>query len=65
MTRPLEQPLCSKKKQRPDTTVKTAASQAVIKKGKHDMPHYGQTNGQLMTVPLVSYAEVVRSTCMQ
>ncbi len=29
------------------------------------MPHYGQTNGQLMTVPLVSYAEAVRSTCMQ
>ena len=53
------------KKQRPYPTVKTAASQAVIKKGKHDMPHYGQTNGQLMTVPLVSYAEVVRSTCMQ
>ena len=53
------------KKQRPYPTVKTAASQAVIKKGKHDMPHYGQTTGQLMTVPLVSYAEVVRSTCMQ
>lgn len=29
------------------------------------MPHYGQPNGQLMTVPLVSYAEAVRSTCMQ
>lgn len=29
------------------------------------MPHYGQPNGQLMTVPLVSYAKVVRSICMQ
>lgn len=29
------------------------------------MPHGGQLKGQLMTVPLVSYEEVVRSICMQ
>lgn len=29
------------------------------------MPHGSQLKGQLMTVPLVSYEEVVRSICMQ